>query len=467
MSGALPAVATEYQASDYLPLAVGNSWTYDHDYYDIKKRFGDYDQWPAYFAQESSEFTIEVLRTEELDGQTYYVISEMPSFWPPPPPHFIAGKKLRWEGTQLVEHSGSGEQAIFRFDGANRAGYDIPTVEGDNRVTVELSAEPVPMYTFHFHGNGEGGRGIGFLAGYGLDIGSWKISGEDHPLFINKVDPLHAVIGGTRVEYEDALIPTPADSTVTTPAEDGEDGTTPGTTTGSDTTTTPGTTGTDTPQHPCVSEGAVPNAASNPGLVSDCAALLEARDTLAGTASLNWSASTPIADWDGVTLGAAPQRVIQLRLQNKGLNGTIPASLGKLSKLEALFLTFNQLTGSIPADLGSLTDLWQLFLNDNQLTGAIPVELSELTRLTSLNLAGNQLSGCIPDGLGKVAINDLEKLNLPDCAHVGGRRGRADPPAAFGHGRAVAGGRVPARGRVRRRGHRSRSRAPGRPGRSG
>ena len=67
------------------------------------------------------QFTIEVLRTEELDGQTYYVISEMPSNWPPAPPHFIAGKKLRWEGTQLMEHSGSGEQAIFRFDGANRA----------------------------------------------------------------------------------------------------------------------------------------------------------------------------------------------------------------------------------------------------------------------------------------------------------------------------------------------------------
>ena len=211
LSGALPAVATEYQASDYLPLAVGNSWTYDHEYYDIERRFGDRSQWSAYLAQapESPQFTIEVLRTEELDGQTYYVISEMPSNWPPAPPHFIAGKTLRWEGTHLMEHSGSGEQAIFRFDGANRAGYDIPTVEGDNRVTVELSAEPVPMYTFHFHGNGEWGRGIGFLAGYGLDIGLWKISGGDHPLFINKVDPLHAVIGGTRVEYEDAfLIPT-------------------------------------------------------------------------------------------------------------------------------------------------------------------------------------------------------------------------------------------------------------------
>ena len=78
-----------------------------------------------------------------------------------------------------MEHSSSGEQAIFRFDGANRAGYDIPTVEGDNRVTVELSAEPVPMYTFYFHGNGEELGGIGFLAGYGLDIGGWA---EDYPL---------------------------------------------------------------------------------------------------------------------------------------------------------------------------------------------------------------------------------------------------------------------------------------------
>ena len=73
---------------------------------------------------------------------------------------------------------------------------------------------------------------------------------------------------------------------------------------------------------------------------------------------------------------------------------------------------------AVDEDGGSLAKLQELFLNDNQLTGAIPVELSELTRLTSLNLAGNQLSGCIPDGLGKVAINDLEKLNLPDCAQA-------------------------------------------------
>ena len=34
LSGVLPATATDNEAADYLPLAVGNSWTYSHDYYD-------------------------------------------------------------------------------------------------------------------------------------------------------------------------------------------------------------------------------------------------------------------------------------------------------------------------------------------------------------------------------------------------------------------------------------------------
>ena len=111
---------------------------------------GDRSQWPTYTAQfpETPQFTIEVLRTEELDGQTYYVISDMPSFWPPPPPHFIAGKKLRWSGTQLMEHRGGGEQALYRFDGANESGYEITTDAGTDRVTVKAGLNPVPWYSF-------------------------------------------------------------------------------------------------------------------------------------------------------------------------------------------------------------------------------------------------------------------------------------------------------------------------------
>ena len=52
----------------------------------------------------------------------------------------------------------------------------------------------------------------------------------------------------------------------------------------------------------CSTAGAVSDAANNPGLVSDCNTLMAARDTLAGTATLNWSVSTPIDQWEGVTV---------------------------------------------------------------------------------------------------------------------------------------------------------------------
>ena len=59
----------------------------------------------------------------------------------------------------------------------------------------------------------------------------------------------------------------------------------------------------------CAAGGAVPDAAKNPELEADCDTLLTARDTLAGTASLNWVADTPITQWDGVIVGGTPKRV--------------------------------------------------------------------------------------------------------------------------------------------------------------
>ena len=56
----------------------------------------------------------------------------------------------------------------------------------------------------------------------------------------------------------------------------------------------------------CASGSAVSNPSGNTGLVSDCNALLAARDALAGSATLNWSASTPISVWYGVTVDGTP-----------------------------------------------------------------------------------------------------------------------------------------------------------------
>ena len=194
---ALPAAATDYAVSDYQPLAVGNSWTYEHSHSGL-----DRSQWSAYTAQfpRTPQFTITVERTEVIDGKTYYVISDMPDHWPPAPPHFIAGRKLRWEGTHLMERTSNGEQAIFRFDGTD---YQVSTDEGDFQVTVRTSySNPVPKYGFDF--NGGVGGGVRFLAGYGIERAVQIRFSIDVTTFINEVRPVRAVIGGRQVEHADA-----------------------------------------------------------------------------------------------------------------------------------------------------------------------------------------------------------------------------------------------------------------------
>ena len=58
--------------------------------------------------------------------------------------------------------------------------------------------------------------------------------------------------------------------------------------------------------HDCAGGGAVADAANNRGLVSDCDALLSARNTLEGRARLDWSESTRIEQWEGVSISGTP-----------------------------------------------------------------------------------------------------------------------------------------------------------------
>ena len=162
-------------------------------------------------------------------------------------------------------------------------------------------------------------------------------------------------------------------------------------------------------EHPCVSGGAVVDA-TNAGLKSDCGMLLAARDTLAGTASLNWSTDTPITEWNGVVLGETSGRVTEILLGGIGLDGKIPKQLGSLANLTWLYLDNNQLTGEIPRELGGLSNLNYLILADNQLTGEIPRELGGLSNLQWLYLHRNELTGEIPPELG--GLSNLTRLSL-------------------------------------------------------
>ena len=176
-----------------------------------------------------------------------------------------------------------------------------------------------------------------------------------------------------------------------------------------------GSTETFTPSHPppmpdCGAGTAVADSSVNRALVHDCKALLDLKDTLSGTATLNWSKGIAIGTWTGVTVSGTPQRVTGLGLPSSSLNGSMPAGLGTLWGLTTLDLSGNSLTGMIPAGLGDLPEL------------------------ATLKLSGNSLSGCIPPGLRDVATNDLASVGLSYCDML------TAPPAPSGLSLSVADG---------------------------
>ena len=131
------------------------------------------------------------------------------------------------------------------------------------------------------------------------------------------------------------------------------------------------------------------------GLLADREYLLALRDPLAGTGALNWSAGTPVAQWEGVVVEGAPPRVTALRLTGLGLAGEMWGWL---------------------ADLTELRELW---LDDNPLLrGGIPSKLMNLDKLTHLYLGGDRLSGCVPPPLLAVPNNNLDRVDLRPCPPV-------------------------------------------------
>ena len=170
---------------------------------------------------------------------------------------------------------------------------------------------------------------------------------------------------------------------------------------------------------PCVTGGAVYEWDIGTGLVADCEALLAAGDTLRGDADLNWSADRNIERWDGIDVGRSSRRVESIELFRHGLDGSIPAELGRLGHLRDLWLYDNALTGPLPPELGDLAQLEDLLLNDNELSGQIPETLNMLN-LKTLRLRGNNFTGCMPANLLNVPTSDAARLGLPTCT--------GDPP---------------------------------------
>ena len=204
-----------------------------------------------------------------------------------------------------------------------------------------------------------------------------------------------------------------------------------------------------TVQFGCGSGTAVVDPGDNAGLVGDCEALLAAKEELAGTATLNWSADLAMSEWDGVRVAGTPRRVTRLELRNRELDGTVPAALSglagllrldlgdnrlsgsipaeldRIGGLRRLYLDGNELSGGIPAAVGDLTGLRRLWLSDNDLSGRVPAQLGSLTGLIELYLQGNRLTGCVPGALASIP---LTKRNFGELALCNAGPSRPEAP---------------------------------------
>ncbi|KAI5331799.1 hypothetical protein L3X38_021925 [Prunus dulcis] len=111
--------------------------------------------------------------------------------------------------------------------------------------------------------------------------------------------------------------------------------------------------------------------------------------------SFNWSTTTSVCNWVGVTCGARHLRVASLNLSYMGLTGTIPPHLGNLSFLVELLFINNSFHGTLPKELAYLRRLKLISFRYNNFMGSIPLWFGSFPKLQSIDLRGNQFSGSI------------------------------------------------------------------------
>ncbi|KAL1334651.1 hypothetical protein AAHE18_11G192600 [Arachis hypogaea] len=126
----------------------------------------------------------------------------------------------------------------------------------------------------------------------------------------------------------------------------------------------------------------------------------------------NWSSSTSVCNWIGVTCGSSHRRVTALNLAYMALDATIPPHLGNLSFLSLLLLPNNSFHGTLPADLAGLRRLTIINFRFNKFTGSIPSWFEFLPKLEYLLLRGNSFSGTVPHFLFN--MTSLQSLELSE-----------------------------------------------------
>eukprot|EP00978_Attheya_sp_CCMP212_P005820 scaffold12969_cov65-Attheya_sp.AAC.12 len=92
-----------------------------------------------------------------------------------------------------------------------------------------------------------------------------------------------------------------------------------------------------------------------------------------------------------------------------GIEGTIPASFARLTKMRFIIMWSNSLISPIPDEwLSEAKLIGTIWLNNNRFNGTLNALFSSLPELTSLVLKGNEFTGSIPQGFGNLSLIELE-----------------------------------------------------------
>jgi len=132
------------------------------------------------------------------------------------------------------------------------------------------------------------------------------------------------------------------------------------------------------------------------------------------TNKTNWLTG-PVKNWYGVAVDAG--RVREINLDDNNLIGSIPSTIGNISRLKVLVISNNLLSGSLPKELGDLTKLQVFYAYNNLFGGELPNELGNMTALKDLWLDGNSFEGSIPSTLGNLI--SLKSLAITDNKFTG------------------------------------------------
>lgn len=221
--------AQDFRTKEFLPLSVGNSWTYIHSYH-VNTNFISDPDIPTAESDDidnlggaifyEKEVTITINQTEVIDGETYYVFSEMPYSWPPPPYFFLAGKSVRWgaDGALILRDKGS-EVSLFRFNSNQdgiRISYPISGHDGDTLAVGSLERYVGALrYGFVFLGLRPykfESRGATWIYSFGMETCDLTIPAEDFLIKYNILSARVAHIGDRTVLPSDILFPTNVES---------------------------------------------------------------------------------------------------------------------------------------------------------------------------------------------------------------------------------------------------------------